>query len=132
MLYAPVLGTGHTPYLSESNRFVLSSHGQSALPRRRVVLAFNVIDYQLVLFNKIGLPICLLDTAIQLAQLLGEVVCLALNRSDPYGAYEFDFRSSSPSLNGRRGRREFSICVLPDLEHVPLGERIRQAARSEP
>ena len=91
MLYAPVLRTGHTPYVSESNRFALSSHGQSALPRRSVVLAFHVIDYQLVLLNKIGLPICLLDTVIQLAQLLGEVVCLALNRSDAHGAYEFNF-----------------------------------------
>lgn len=91
MLYAPVLRTGHTPYVSESNRFALSSHGQSALPRRRVVLASHVIDYLLVSLNKIGLPICLLDTAIQLAQLLGKVVCLALNLGDPHGAQEFHF-----------------------------------------
>ena len=71
MLNAPVRRTGHTLYGSESNRFALSTHDQSALPRRRVVLAFRVIDYQLVSVKKIGFPVCLLDTGIQLTQLLG-------------------------------------------------------------
>ena len=64
MLCAPVHRTGHTLYGSESNRFALSTHGQSALPRRGVVLAFPVIDYQLVSVNEIGFPVCLLDASI--------------------------------------------------------------------
>ena len=50
---------------------MLSTHGQSALPRRGVVLAFPVIDYQLVSVKKIAFPVCLLDASIQLTQLFG-------------------------------------------------------------
>ena len=50
---------------------MLSTHGQSALPRRGFVLALPIIDYQLVSVTKIGLPVCLLDTVIQFTQLFG-------------------------------------------------------------
>ena len=59
--------TGPTPNESESNRFALSTHDQSALPRRGVVLAFPATNYRLVSFKKIDLPISLLNTCIQLS-----------------------------------------------------------------
>jgi len=90
MLCAPVHRTGHTLYGSESNRFALSTHGQSALPRRGVVLAFPVIDYQLVSVKKIGFPVCLLDASIQLTQLFSQIVRFALNSGNAHRADKFD------------------------------------------
>jgi hypothetical protein len=76
VLRAHVLGTGPTLCEPESNRFALSTHDQSALPRRRVVLASRVSDYQLVSVKKISLPISFLDTRVELAQFLRKLVHL--------------------------------------------------------
>ena len=40
---------------------MLSTHGQSALPRSGVVLVFPLIDYPLVSVKKIGFPVCLVS-----------------------------------------------------------------------
>ena len=90
MLCAPVHRTGHTLYGSESNRFALSTRGQSALPRRGVVLAFPVLDYQLASVKKIGFPVCLLDASLQLTQLFSQIVRLALNSGNAHRADKFD------------------------------------------
>ena len=90
MRCAPVHRTGHTLYGSESNRFALPTHGQSALPRRGVVLAFPVIDYQLVSVKKIGFPVCLLDASIQLTQLFSQIIRFALNSGNVHRADKFD------------------------------------------
>ena len=98
MLCAPVLSTGPTLYEPESNRFALSSHDQSALPRRRVVLAFRASDYQLVSVNKISLPISLLDARVQLSQFLRKIARFALNCRNTYCADEFHLGSRSARL----------------------------------
>src|SRR5690242_18843113 len=108
MLRAPVLGTGPTLCEPESNRFALSTHDQSALPRRRVVLASRVSDYPLVSVKKISLPISFLDSRIQLAKLLCKIVRLALNCRNAHRTDKLHFRSRTARLR-RRGR----CCQLP-------------------
>jgi hypothetical protein len=98
MLGAPVLGTGPTLCEPESNRFALSTHDQSALPRRRVVLASRVSDYRLVSVKKISLPISFLNTRIQLAQFHRKIVRLALNCRNAHRADKLHFRSRGARL----------------------------------
>src|SRR5215469_13392142 len=131
MLCAPVQPTGHTLCSSESNRFALSTHGQSALPRRGVVLAFPVIDYPLVSVKKIGFPVRLLDASIQLTQLFSQVVCFTLNSDNAHRADKFDLRPSRSSLCRGCSGGEFSIGVQPNLQNVALSECIGQRPRTK-
>jgi len=100
------------------------------LPRRRVVLTSRCDDYLLVLYQQLfqqrRQPIRFLDPRIDFAILLGEIVRLPLSRSHTHRTNELYFGPRQPTLRSRGRRRKFTICVVADLQHVPLSQGVSQ------